>query len=399
MLKFLLFLLPSIAVAYGELDQEGCSYGGKILQPSTVTSDRTWQKVPADFTGEKICRHKNGQVSAKSSYEKGVRQGVTITFDQSGRKLEEYQVRNGNRNGLFKQFNPQNGKLQRELTYVEGRNEGLNRSYDSEGRLEQVQMVTPKNEGTRIYYTKKGEIQSVTCRPVSAIPEDDALCGRHGMGKTFKEHFEEGPVSRILQYRNLKLHGEVKSFALDGRLRSTETYDNGKSVAYDDANRDGTKATEKVVGREIVQTLTFPSGKVQIERRLNAANRALKEEKYFYENGNLSSHAVVEGEVTRVANFFDTGKKSCSFSQKGTGYFRTLEGVYECFNEKGKPVFRNVYRADRLDGEQNYFDEYGSPYRRQIYKNGNIQTTIEFGSDGKISEQYDHEPDGSRKLK
>ncbi|MEM7645863.1 MAG: hypothetical protein AAF203_03035 [Pseudomonadota bacterium] len=387
-IAFSLFLFPCLGST--RLAISNCLYNGKILDSSRI-DPKYIKAVPDDFTGERVCLHSNGKTKEKVSFKKGKEEGLLTKYDSKGNRVETASMKNGKRHGLYRDYHHQTYVLVRELTYKNGELDGIAKEFDRDsGTLTRLRMIVKGRPVTELSYNKFGLLTGLQCGEVSAGAEDDKLCSRQGLGKMVELHFSNSQqVSQTFYYQNMKKEGEHHRYDRKGKLRSTSVYRDGKKIKYD---RDDFKTVKKE-GREIQQYF-FKSGKKEREKVLEG--RLMISDTYWYENSNKKREINVDDDTFHEKTYFDSGKIHCQFSYKKGGYRRYYQGEYLCKTKEGVTYSKEKYKNGKFHGEQVYYSEKGKMSKKRIYKEGVLKTSWNFNKEGKLKEKFDHEPDGSR---
>ncbi len=257
-------------------------------------------------------------------------------------------------------FYHDNGKVASVGYLVNGRPDGFWQTFHKNGVLKS--QGNRKNfllDGLWTFYNEEGEL-------ILKINYKNDL--KHGIRKTYtdrkiiEEHFE-----------NDVLHGPLKHLYLDGNLKKTATYQNGKlhGIAKE-------YSTEGIV---IVLT-EYRNGHIVSRENINRTDRHNNKQgtwKYFYEHGNIKKEGFY---VNNQKNgFFKTYRKDGSLLE----IKKYVNGIlqedapelarYETrtnYYPDGSVRIRASYRDGVADGIRREFDPNGNVTASYIFKDGVI---------------------------
>ena len=120
--------------------------------------------------------------------------GKTKQFHENGQLEEEVEFKDGKANGKIKSYYP-NGKLKGEGEFKDGKFHGTFKGYHENGKLEiEMGLKDGKCDGMKMYFSN-GQLQA------------------------------EAP------FKDGKLHGKVKGYDINGKLKNEVEYENGKKVS------------------------------------------------------------------------------------------------------------------------------------------------------------------------
>ncbi len=211
----------------------------------------------------------------------GRRQGQWIKKDSAGRKIYEGQFKDNIPQGTFKYYYPggslkavsvftedgktsntttysPNGKKNAEGSYLNQKREGLWRFYsDFDERLisEETYTAGKKNGPSKTYFAGKTLVEVITWK--DGMKEgswtqyfDDGTVKLQG---SYKNDLKDGPITvfyptgqkfNIGQYKNGYPDGKWLTYDLDGKLISTDIYDNGVLIKTDKKPKPAEKEIE-----------------------------------------------------------------------------------------------------------------------------------------------------------
>lgn len=165
----------------------------------------------------------NGQIEYETPYINGKKEGVEKHYRKNGCLLYETPYRNDQAEGIQKMYfcyDSVKPSLIKETPIKNGKVEGIVKAYHTNGRLSRE---TPYRNGEREgvekrYYSYDGSIQKET-------PYRNGV--REGMEKWY---FGDGTVFEEIPYRNGKREGVRKEYDRNGKLIGKTFYKNGEVV-------------------------------------------------------------------------------------------------------------------------------------------------------------------------
>tara|TARA_R110002073_G_scaffold313380_2_gene485241 strand:- start:2174 stop:5473 length:3300 start_codon:yes stop_codon:yes gene_type:complete len=260
------------------------SFEGKKVTEGNYVNDK--------LHGRETKYHENGQIKMTTDYVIGNIHGEQISYFDSG-KIEKkepytYGVSEGNDISYYK-----NGTVSFIRPYENGKIHGKYQFFDSLGKL---QLIRYYNHGTPIgysYHDKNGK-------------EVDMIPIKNGAGK-IKAYYDNGKVSREMEFLNGDLTNNYKSYYYSGQLQREAIFVEGqshqKSIWY------------------------HPNGKVK------------KEQNYLYGHQHgLSKEYYTSGKIKLIENYLNDEKS----------------GVAKYYNKKGKLTKELTY----FDGAVSSLQEY-----------------------------------------
>lgn len=253
-------------------------------------------------------KHFNGNINSTTSYLNGVKHGLYEYFDFEGNKRLSGNYLNGSEHGKWTWYYP-NGKEERVANYVEGKVHGELKDYYDTGVPEDLFLFEfGKATGKAFSYHENGEVETATeyyedeqhgrkefYSPSGKLQlvrfyDHGRLTGYSYLGTDGKEvpvielpnetgvitaFYDNGNISRQMEYRNGVLVGTNKAFYYSGQLENEILNDNGNyNGSFTEFYADGKKKTEKEYIQDHLQ------GKVKIYHE----NGKLKEETNYVNN-------------------------------------------------------------------------------------------------------------------
>jgi antitoxin component YwqK of YwqJK toxin-antitoxin module len=160
--------------------------------------------------------YENGKLEVEGTWENGKLEGPAKTYYESGGLKSEENYKNSKLDGQYKKYY-KNGQLEKEATYSDGLLQGLTKKYYKGGQLE--------GEG----YYKNGELYGpyktyyVSGQLKSEGSNKDGKA--EGPNKTY---YESGQLSSFGVLKNGQLEGATKAYYENGKLQEEAYYENGK---------------------------------------------------------------------------------------------------------------------------------------------------------------------------
>lgn len=209
---------------------------------------------------------------AEEFYKKGVVNGISKDYFETGQLLQELQYRDGVKDGIWKQYYP-NGKMKQQTTYVNGKLDGEFKMYADDGNLiMEGKYVDDLKTGNWFFYDSHGMMEKILTFSEGIQTREQIMNGEkvtyyknnipkskvtYRQGKKngeFVEYYEMGEwvtekvpgdpnlgqeddyeevlvgqqIWRKGKYQNDKLEGEVIYYTRDGKVEKKEFYKNGE---------------------------------------------------------------------------------------------------------------------------------------------------------------------------
>ena len=208
------------------------------------------------------------------------------------------EVENGVPHGRYLEFDVDTGNVVRDCTYVDGRREGLVKTFYPDGKLKStVNFSANVQDGPYVEYFPNGE-RAATAFYVAGLCQGTSMSfySDGAVKATFNfvddeldgmctEYYEGGQVKSSFSYLKGQMHGVCSQFYENGHIQATATYKNGKMDGFVDfwyesgvlksrvEYKNGNQVSEKVVWYDVPETIV----KIQMPKG--------KKKKVFYENG------------------------------------------------------------------------------------------------------------------
>ncbi|MBI34697.1 MAG: hypothetical protein CMP67_04955 [Flavobacteriales bacterium] len=286
------------------------------------------------FHGEYTVYFKNGNVSEKRNYVKGVLSGEYKEYYSWGGIDQEMYYKDDKLHGEYKSYYD-NGKKHAEGQYVEGEKAGLWKYYHPNGNLyKEVYFIDGKSDGHVTIYSITGEKRSnyfykgdVLYKTEVFDKDGNVICdiktpqgkgeyvfkstaghlylkskldgGEHHGTKTF--YYPNGQTLEKSQKNYGESHGMYRSYFPDGSLKEEGEYVYGKRKGeWKTYHHNGKLAYKAFYELDVAQDSVmryYISGGIK-EITYYDKNGDVIGEKYFHPNGALNSFAPMEGDFT-----------------------------------------------------------------------------------------------------
>jgi antitoxin component YwqK of YwqJK toxin-antitoxin module len=322
--------------------------------------DSTWNFYREDSTLERSI-----------TYSEDIKNGPERLYGKRNNVLEEYQNKNGIRDGAAKYFY-ETGELRKTLTFINNKEEGKSLEYDKDGRI--ITLITYRNGF--IYAEEK-------------INRVDANGKRTGI---WRDLYQNGQVQEDGNWSNGLRNGVFKFYSRKGELEKLEKYedgilvideastgildvrqeyfDNGKvrtSGPFREGKRQGNFREYDITGKEMGGTL-YDNDVMIGQGMIDSLGRRTGKWKLFYPDGTLRSEGeYVHGKKEGPWNYFySNGQKE----QKGAYKDDLPTGQWQWFFPDGKMHREEMYRRGKEDGHAVEYDEAGNVINEGDYSDG-----------------------------
>jgi uncharacterized protein len=252
--------------------------------------------------------YESGELKETGEYEDDLRSGLWITYFEDGDKRGEIEYIEDH--GRYTEYY-HSGKIFAEGPKSGSRNVGHWRYFNEQGILQsEGDYVNGKKQGTWQEYYPSGKVSS------SGLYENDVAVGN------WKYFFEDGTISTSGDFVGGKKNGYWSAYNPAGKLKSEITY-NGGSGEY----------------REY-----FPGGKLKLKGMvLEGKNQGLW--KYYYEDGKLEGECEFDKGKGNYKGYYSSG----ALQTKGVIEQDLRVGTWELYEEDGKlsGYYKPVYNGDQ----------------------------------------------------
>lgn len=311
----------------------------------------------------------SGQLILEINYLQGKKNGLRRTYQK--KEIVEENFVNDVKQGLQKWYYS-DGVLKKKVPFVDGREEGFGREYDHDGTVI-----------TLLEY-KKGYLLS------SEIINRKREGLKHGVWKTF---FPDESVKTECTYNYGKLDGYFKEFDAQGNLLyikkyandeeifdapelasyevRTDYYKNGKPrivASYKDGVPEGTRREYDQEGK-VVKGYIFKAGVIVGEGIIDEAGNRQGPWKEFYENGELHGEGafVNNKKVGKWSYYYRDGQKEQTGSYNNAG---NPEGTWKWYYESGNLKREEQMKNGLSDGSMQELTDSGKVIIKGQYIDG-----------------------------
>lgn len=342
--------------------------------------------------------YENGKLDRNYSYENGRQNGPYKTFYSNGNIKSESFLVDGNTN--YEKLNyRQNGTISRIDKYIEGIltssitfNSKGEKESDFDCKNKTGKFTSSHNNGTIMIVDElvNGELNGITSdkdKFNNPLVESEFINGIRY--KNYKEYSPLGTIYRESNFYAGKLNGLDKVYDIVGNLRyvdeNTFGYSNGKATRY---YHNKTKMVEfNQVNESIEGDYSYFNQKGEpiliIGYQDNTIKYYIKKDK----TGELNQKVEINGETADISSSYPNGKTAIKMSfVKGN-----LEGKFLIYSEQGKPEYEVNYSKNLLNGNRIEYYSNGNVYKKEYFNDNNFEGLQEyFKEDGKpwLSAEY-----------
>jgi uncharacterized protein len=128
--------------------------GGDLIAYRSISNSQKGEWIKFSGTAKILFTYPNGNKASEEAYVNGLEQGFDRTYYPDGKLYKEFQYLNGDLSGEFKVYYP-DGKLKEKGNYKDDELEGATESYDENGKLAQsISYKMGHRHGKAILYNK-----------------------------------------------------------------------------------------------------------------------------------------------------------------------------------------------------------------------------------------------------
>ena len=227
--------------------------------------------------------------------------------------LEECRYKEGNRDGLYKCYYGDGQTVQSERTFIDGKVDGVSRTYHSNGKVEteKVYKLGIEDGYDRRYGSdgtltldecyKDGKRDGKWTQHLSSNLGDIVRISFYKKGLPdgqWSETWKDGKPEKSTTYKNDEKNGEEITYFTDGTPEKSSNYLNGKlngvtKEFYFESGKCKSEYTFKNGKREGAYKRYFDTGKLREEGCCEADSEVYRKE--YYANGKLKSVAERKG--------------------------------------------------------------------------------------------------------
>lgn len=358
---------------------------------------------------------RNGSLSSEGTMRDGKPDGYWKSYYENGTIKSEGNRKNFQIDSIWKFYN-ENGKEILEVTYLNGKKNGIKTSWLDKETIRE-NFVNDVKEGFTRYYFEDGRLKS-------EIPFVKGL--EQGIGK---EYSHDGNIIMITEYKkgfvvdrmkinrrdkdNLK-QGKWCEFYPSGNIRQEGNYRDDKKDGYfkeyaengdlisvtkyvDDIKEEEAAEIKKLEvrndyypGGKVKSSGTFKDGVAEGIYREFDTSGVVTGSKIFH-NGILTAEGIILDDGSRQGHWKEFFPDS---SLRSEGEYKDGKpvGEWKYFYQNGKLEQAGRYTSGgKLTGVWKWFYETGNLMREEEYRNGVLDGThTEYDEDGKVIEQGDY---------
>jgi antitoxin component YwqK of YwqJK toxin-antitoxin module len=359
---------------------------------------------------------------SKEQYQQknGIKDGAFISHFENGKLEKECNYLDGKLNGEYKSYY-ENGKLEKECNYLDGKLNGIYKSYYENGQLSvESNILNQEFDGKYTSWFENGKISSegifkegkyngfwtvyhengnIKGKGIFQMADGTDIgsgeaalpdIGRNGEWKFF---YENGNLEKEINYINGKLNGLFKSYFTNGKTNSEGVYKDNKydgfwQFYFENGNKHGEGKYESGDGTDL--------GNSGIPK--NGRNG---EWKFFYENGKINEQAsYFNGKLEGIRKkYFDDGKLELEINYKQgerNGMSRTfypngkLKQEANFLNDKCEGLCKTYFDTGKLSSEENIKQDERNGICKYYHSNGKLKSESNYkqGERNGISKEY-----------
>ena len=338
-----------------------CEMNGEHVNPANGSTY-------AGKTGIMKCRERDtGKLVSEEEYRNGRAIGYRKQVDLYGNTTVGTYNEQRNRDGEFKQFDP-NGVLLSEERYANGQNAGLQTYFHKNGQVRRRAFAEPgKGTLASLEYNDRGELAQIRCADRPLLGDDRKPCGFDGPAEVTL-HGPKGEVAGRVRHVNGRREA-LTAYAAGGTpSRSEETQ--GERRTLREYFPEGQLRLETIAVGKLRESEREFAKSAQVIRETRWRDGYKSEEALWYLNGQPRSRTQWERNgrevVVKTEEFWDNGKlraRSVRDERRGP------VGLQQTYTEAGVLVSESTYDAGRL-------------VRRKTYKDGQLVADDEYFEDG-----------------
>lgn len=351
--------------------------------------------------------HPNGKIASEGLMREGKPDGYWKTFNDKGILIAEGNRKNFELDSIWNFYND-SAKLVLQISYLEGKKNGIRRTFRDNEVLEEHFVDDVKNGQTVLFYAdgsvkrsvnfingfeegvarefaSDGTIISLTeyRRGVVIDRENINRVDKNGLKQgRWKFFFDDGKLKLEGTFRDNKRNGYFKEYDDKGMLVDiakyvnderqeeapelvklevkTDYFPNGKPktvVSYKDGLPEGIRRDYDTAGR-VVASYTFSKGRIITEGIIDDEGIRDGEWKEFYEGGQLRAEGVYNlGKRVGKWMFYHenaTVEQEGNYNSQGNA-----EGLWKWYYDDGSLLREENYRNGALDGLYTEYNEAG----------------------------------------
>ncbi len=392
--------------------------------------------MTANLTGVVRCA-REGKPTREIPYVNGKVHGVQKRFGGMGSsgQVVHAEYREGKRNGIQRTFDAE-GRLVSEITFADDRESGPSRHFHANGKVKRETMVAAPDQLSLTHdYDEQGRLEGVTCGRQVTSPAGRGTCRYRDYNGVLETFWPGGTVKTRAQFKAGLMDGAFERFDKDGapllREEMRAGYVHGTARALGAAGRVMQEAQFNEGIRHGALKVFHESG--QLLEELAFDQGELMRERTYYLNGELRADTQRNNDQVHARGYWDNGKlrfeatlltpgargsrpnPSTTFAPLQIGRDRDrrynewgavhghwprsmhVDGLEKYFYENGSPASEVIYRDGRRDGQARAWHENGKLSAEAVYVAGRITVRREFDENGVLIKEEEVLEDGSRR--
>jgi uncharacterized protein len=380
-----------------------------ILIAITTLSAYSQQDTTVVENGYQVFYHPNGKKASEGTMRDGKPDAYWKTYNDQGILISEGNRKNFELDSTWR-FYDDKGKIGLEINYLNGKKNGIRKTYREDEIVEETFKNDQKEGPTRYYYPDgklKMEVNFKNGLEDGQAKEYDKD-GRIITMITYKSGFivERELINR---YDNNGLkHGPWKYFYADGKVQREGTYKHGEENGYFkeyDRNgnlvttakyADGTKLEDvaELVKLDVRKDY-YPDGKIKVaatynkEGKMEGVRREYKEDgtidkSYIFRNGIMIGEGIVTEKGERDG-FWKEYYNDGQLRAEGKYNKDVKDGAWKYYYESGAVQQEGTYYKGKPEGEWHWYFADGQTLRDENYFNGLLDGPVtEYDEAGEV---------------
>jgi len=343
---------------------------------------------------------REGKLREERVYVGGEQRGPFTSYHPNGKVQERGTLdENGKRHGLFERFRD-DGKPDEAIAYVHGQREGPMREWHSNGQLRrESNWKADREHGLSKSFHENGQLQETDCYQSGEHVLGLGPCTGKSGPEVATRFFPDGKPRETTSVRDGKRNGEHQVFDKNAQLLMSESLINDQPDGLQKRFKDGKlerQVTWKANKKSGPETTYFDDGKVLEETVWKDDRR--QSTTTWWMNGKKKRAEVLDGELWKVAEWYDNGQQQSEETVTDQGYRGRNEGVSRRWSEEGTLVEETHWKAGKRHGlSKSWFDKTGKPSSEEEWADGVRLAMKSWDETGKVLKDERYNADGSRK--
>jgi antitoxin component YwqK of YwqJK toxin-antitoxin module len=378
--------------------RQTCTVGDKPINLDNGAST-------AKLTGRVVCKDlDSGKIEREIPYVNGKQEGVGVMMTFEGKRIETtYQA--GKKNGLERRYD-RDGKLLEDTHFVQDHELGEGRRFFPDGKVaRRVLRREPEIETLRFEYDPAGHLADLRCGSQVTLPIGRHPCHYETRTEVVRLFHPNGQVKETIPIVNGWREGKTERFGPDGKPLGLMTFKLGKQSGLTEERTDSgqlvRRATYLAGELDGPEEKFFPDGKLA-ERTMYSHDRQQSLLR-MWQNGQKRSMLTVTnaGKAELLEEFYDDGKpKSVEPSVWGSDRWEDgsmqRHGIVKRWWPNGKLAAQESYKNGELDGPSTTYFEDGTLESSETWTNARVTSRKQYDAHGKLLKDERYNEDGSR---